>query len=783
MGKKRKKGSAGKIFFAYQSKEKSGDSINIDAIKAFAQNRIDVKTWESMKSSGKLLNRDILDAISSAEIFACDLTYINFNVYFELGFAIGKRKFILPLINNTIKNALNNFNSFAALRGIGYKTFKNAEDIRDALKSIDRDTVLMEQFEQLDVAGKNTHDIFYIQSSSNSQAELNILEYIKNEFSSPIIDERYESAYETLGWYLSSINKCKAMVVHLSSNKQVDSDYSNAINSFYAGIGHALGKKVLFLSPTQIIPVDYDDICIQYDDSKDCIDKFIQWVRKNRRKITQHTSKKKIANQEFNLLLLGIGYSVAEREKDDLVHYFVPTYVFYEAQKRNDMIIYGRKGAGKTAVYYKLIDDYSHDETAITLHLKPESSELIDYIRVSMLFDDSIRRSTLFSIIWRFQLGSQLLIELFDMIIHKKKDTQSSTEEKLCNHYRDNEILFNQSFFKTASMFHDFVVKENITADKAVEKFVKEYLTPLFEILKENLKTSKYTKVIVLADNLDKAWSADSDLHIQSDMILSLLQVSGSFQNMLTEKKSKRADVSCIIFLRDDIYKYIITRAREPDRLETMSYRIEWESCRPLLKVIVEERMRYVLDYGHDENVDSLWNDFFEANDKIFALVEGVCLPRPRDIISVFGKMFENACNNNRLKVNHDDYVYAVDFYMSYLRNNVIAECNAEYPYIREIITEIDSNQSSNMKYNDIVDMLNKHTGDESTSHKILSTLFMNKIVYGASADKTRIFDTYDDFINVISKKNKYKLISKILKRKFIIIKRDLITIDVCIRK
>jgi uncharacterized protein with HEPN domain len=769
MGKKTK--NLGKIFFAYQSKVKSGDSTNIDAIRVFSQSRNDVKTWESMRANGKLLNRSILEAISRAEIFACDMTYINFNVYFELGYAIGKQKILLLLINESIKNAKNNFLSFTEFRNIGYSQFKNSEDIRVAYESIDKETVLMEQLEHLNEKEKNTCDVLYIQNSSNSQADLNALEYIKNIFDSSIIDERYESAYETLEWYLSSINKCRIMIVHLSNHNQIDSERCNAINSFYAGLGNALGKKILFLSPTQIIPVDYDDICIQYDDADDCLNKLTDWVTRTQKKLRPLAQKKKTESQEMNLLLLGIGYSVAEHEKDKLVHYFVPTFVFREALKRHNMIIYGRKGAGKTAVYYKLIDEYSFDETVITIQLKPESSEIIEYIRVSNLFDDSITRSTIFSIIWRFLLGSQLLSELHDIVLKRKRELTSPVEEKLCSFYSQHKSILEQGFFKTLHMFHEIVMKDGISADKAVENFAKQYLAPLSDILKEYLKVKKYTKVVVLADNLDKAWSAENDLSLQCDMILTLLQVSDSFQKSFSDKQTDSADVSCVIFLREDIYNYVIERAREPDRLSTMAYRIEWDTCRPLLKDIVEKRMRYVLNYKDGDSVDNLWHDFFVIGENIYALVDNLCLPRPRDIINIFARMFESACNNNRLKVNHYDFSYSIGYYENYLRNNLIAENSAEYPYLRELITYIDTNLHTPVKYNVFMKVVFMYTNDELISRKILSLLFMNKVIIGSSRDNKNIFYSDKDFLKVTSRaKNNWLLFRK----SYLIARRDL---------
>ncbi|MDP4121297.1 MAG: hypothetical protein Q8876_09650, partial [Bacillota bacterium] len=433
MSKNKKLNNSGTIFFAYQSKDKSKDSNNIDAIKAFKKTYGDrAITWESMKSNGKLINRQILSSIDAAETFACDMSYLNYNVLFELGYAIGKKKPLLILLNSSINDALKNYTSIPVLKGLGYSLFNNAEDILKAITSIDKSSVLIQQLDRLVENEKNTHEIFYIKSSCNTQADLSALDYIKETYNNSIIDEPDEIAYQTLEWYLSSINKCQMMIVHLVSQSNINANTYNSRNSFFAGIGLALGKKVLLVSPiTNSIPIDYDEICVQYNDSEDCVNNIDNWIKRRKKKLSPISPKINKFDHETSLLMLGIGYSVAEHEKDQLMHYFVPTYAFNEAKKRNSLIFYGRKGTGKTAIYYKLLDEFDDQDTVLTIQLKPESSDLIENIRASKIFKDSITRSTIFNTIWKLILSSQLLTILYEMTIKKKREINLPEEDDL----------------------------------------------------------------------------------------------------------------------------------------------------------------------------------------------------------------------------------------------------------------------------------------------------------------------------------------------------------------
>lgn len=303
-------------FFAYQSKERSVNFDNVDAIhKAAKQLGKKARLWENIKNNGKLINKQILLEIDRAETFVCDLTFLNTNVLFELGYAIGKRKPLVILLNKGIKDAKSNFSKINILFGIGYDDFKNSEDIIRILNAdIDKKTVLLDQIEKKRDKSNST-DIFYIKSGI-SQAEIETLEFIRNSGFTQICDDKAE-LYQNLEWYLDSLYKCKNLIIHLTSYDNYNALLDNSKSSLYAGLGYALGKKVLFLAPKPFYPpIDYNDLLIEYNSAYDCVEKLKDWLPKKR--------KPKILNEdkELNLLKLGIGYSIAEDEKKFITKLF-----------------------------------------------------------------------------------------------------------------------------------------------------------------------------------------------------------------------------------------------------------------------------------------------------------------------------------------------------------------------------------------------------------------------------------------------------------------------------
>lgn len=87
------------------------------------------------------------------------------------------------------------------------------------------------------------------------------------------------------------------------------------------------------------------------------------------------------------------------------------------------------------------------------------------------------------------------------------------------------------------------------------------------ELIKLYFINTKYYKIAIIADNLDKSWDIKSDLSIQATMLLSLFEVTGNIEKELKGKNSIHIESKVLLFLRKDIFDYILKEAREPDKL------------------------------------------------------------------------------------------------------------------------------------------------------------------------------------------------------------------------
>lgn len=92
-------------FVAFPSQRQAvQDAIEIAAEKC-SNSLIQLKPWPKMATIGLKIDDLIRDEIEGVDVLAADITYPNFNVYYEIGFAIARGKPIIPLVNASIEGS------------------------------------------------------------------------------------------------------------------------------------------------------------------------------------------------------------------------------------------------------------------------------------------------------------------------------------------------------------------------------------------------------------------------------------------------------------------------------------------------------------------------------------------------------------------------------------------------------------------------------------------------------------------------------------------------------
>lgn len=105
-----------RAFFAYPSEPLSlSETIREAASKINKTHVAIVHPWERMAITGKNIIQEICSEINRSEIFCADITGLNPNVMFELGYAIARNRRTWPVLDTSITESRKLFDQFKML--------------------------------------------------------------------------------------------------------------------------------------------------------------------------------------------------------------------------------------------------------------------------------------------------------------------------------------------------------------------------------------------------------------------------------------------------------------------------------------------------------------------------------------------------------------------------------------------------------------------------------------------------------------------------------------------
>lgn len=749
------------IFFAYQGQRDGQSDENVAAIiegiklyNDYQQGYV-AKAWEEYKEI-RVISKKILDAIRACEVFACDLTYFNHNVLFELGYAIASDRKIIIFINKKRNEAPYKY-SISIYKDLEYVPLTNGVSIQAALQNKLWDNILgsLVNIRNID---KDSIDLFYLQSIWPNQYSQDLdKEISKIEKDSNVLierDSRGEDNNKPMPYYFQKAVKAKSVLIHFLGKTIENESVENGKNSFYAGVACGLGKDTLLVAPALYDPppLDYHEIFQQYSTSESLVRIVNEWLIEKIKPISPRRDATRVMH-EINLIKLGLGPDAAENEGEKLLNYFIETAAYDKAFNSPKSIIIGRKGSGKTAIYIKLINELTKDKNNYVIVLKPEPDELEENSQVSKLYKPASVKSFYYAA-WKLNIFSKMMLMIAEKILEKPSAAGNTPiEEDIIDYVEKNENLLALHFFGVINE----ISKKAKDDPSILETLHHQYLAPMTKIIREYFrsKNMKYVKIYVVADNLDKTWGPQYDKDVQSEMIWALWEIENVIQDALIDRKGEKVSFGQIIFLRKDIYDYIKNNYNEPDKIAALTQEIDWETYPALLRQLIENRFKYILGLSEESSIENVWRDYFDfsAKQHPFDLIVSIITKRPRDIINFITRLFESAVNNGHSKANDNDLNNAINEYSNYLNDTLITETIAEYPEIREILAQLQK-RGTKVSYNEFVRIIKEIGYDKRKIDTLIEALFAKEYLVGYGDDDKMPFN---DMNTLKEKSNKRK--------------------------
>jgi hypothetical protein len=396
----------------------------------------------------------------------------------------------------------------------------------------------------------------------------------------------------------------------------------------------------------------------------------------------------KIQAEENELAKITFGSFLAEHEGRDLSlqGYYSDIWSIEELISSPSNLFVGRKGVGKTATLKALKNMLSKKEKTHVCVIEPLNEEMqeLDLLLGSLL---KSQRTHLIQNVWKSLIYTQLMISLNVVIQKKELSAYSKSEMALSNFIRENSSVFDESL---SERLRSLISQLNVFSQKGIDVFelsmdAKEelndsiseslHLGVIKEVnkrLNELLFDRKLTRIVVLIDNLDKAWEQDqSSYEMQSLWINGLVNTASTIIRDLSRANRKTEDdinFNLFIFLRSDIFYYVRKHNPEPDKIRHV--KLAWDSQDKLFQAI-DKRISYL--NGHlNVSSDRFWNEFVAekvngtlTKDFIYERI----IPRPRDLIFFLTESRNKAVYRNEKdkKIFEQDIIEAYETYSSWL--------------------------------------------------------------------------------------------------------------------
>lgn len=704
--------------------------------------------WEFNDISGAHLVSPILEGIEASPFVVADITYLNPNVVYEIGYAIGRKKKVLLIRNSDFEGDRLLANKVGIFDTIGYSSYRTESDLRNKLVSH-----ISSQALPFELTVNNQAPVYVMPNSSKSSASTHLISRVKKaryryrSFSS--MEDVRLSATDAISQVAQS-----AGVISMLDDENVE---QNVRALFVAGLADGMGKPSLLLSPYMaVIPLDVRDKTKAYKDKKDIADIVAEFCPEINAKLQEISPPPIVAP---NLLgRVSVGDPTAENEMTTLENYYLQTDQYLRAARGEVNLVVGRKGAGKTALFIRLRDTVRSDKRNIVVDLKPESYQLLKLKDEILEHLAEGSRQHLITAFWEYLI----LLEVTYKILEKDRNSHRFNHnirdlyEELEGVYRGSEGVAEGDFSERIIQLSQRLSENYVSKVGAVEsKVTAQNLTELLyshdlKALKNTL--SKYLdhkhSVLVLFDNLDKSWST---IGVDRTDAITLRCLIDAGRKVERDMQKREHEFRCIVFVRDDVYQHLM--ANSPDYGKEMRATLDWSDADLLRELL---RLRLVSNLGtdfEDANFSDIWTAISESHvfgEEASGFLIERSLMRPRNVLKLFNHARAFAVNFRKEKMDQEDFYKGLKTCSQDLLIELDGELSDVFPDAKNLLYYfIDS--KSVVSLNDLYEVMSEAQIPRDKQETIRDFLLYHGVIGLSLAEKEHyIFDVGYDLKQIL---------------------------------
>jgi hypothetical protein len=241
-----------------------------------------------------------------------------------------------------------------------------------------------------------------------------------------------------------------------------------------------------------------------------------------------------------------------------------------------------------------ILYELSKDKHSAVCQIKPKEYELDELVQFVKSELDAAKRGYLLESLWKFMLCSESLRTLHDRIAERRPYGLASYETDILTYVQQREQLFSESFATRLTR----TIRELIRSGAEGSSLPISELLHTTQISQMQRMISAYIanstgRYAILIDNLDANWRNNADYGTVADILSALIRAGRDLWIGWNAERQRAHSSSVLIFLRSDVFRVVLEREREPDKLACEM--ICWRTPESLLPVI-ERRIAARLD-------------------------------------------------------------------------------------------------------------------------------------------------------------------------------------------
>lgn len=729
-------------FVAYPSQDGSLASILREAVsKANAKVRdLRFEPWEFNDIAGNPLVSPIIEHIEESTFIVADVTYLNPNVVYEIGYAIGSSKRAFLIRHSTIEGERTLARQVGIFDTLGYQQYDDADTLCNRLTSHIQPDAL-----SFSTALNRKAPVYVVDTPEKDGVGTTMISRLKKA------RYRYRSFNPTEDPRLSAVDAIRqvaasAGVLLLLQNESGKEDTASVVHNirslFVAGLAHAMKKPTLILCPAEHdAPLDVRDVVKRFRQSTDVV----EHINVLALEITEHLQQADPAPIDSSTLLqtLSIGDPTAENEMTTLSSYYLRTDEYSRALRGEVNLVVGRKGSGKTALFIQVRDKVRADKRNIVVDLKPEGYQLIKLKEDILTYLTEGTRQHLITAFWEYLL----LLEIAYKLLEKDRNTYKHNHE-LYDLYVDLERMYRVEDFSAEGDFSErlltlsqriaeeykakFSGKEGtkLATDQVTELLYRHDLRGLRDRISKYLERKQ--SVWVLFDNLDKGWST-SGVDVIDTIVLRCLIDAGR----KVERDMRKAEhtVHCIVFIRNDVYEHLMQNSA--DYGKEMRAVLDWTDP-DLLREMLRLRLVSGMDLRRPATpFEEIWTKLcvsHYAGEETAAYIIERSLMRPRNVIKIFSHCRGFANNLKHQKITEEDLDKGLLAYSNDLLVEVDHELTDVFPMAKDLLYYFLESKSD-MTAAELREVIRSAKIDDEESGRVVDFLLYYGVIGLKSAD------------------------------------------------